>query len=376
MLPLACWLLGTSRSPGVHASEENRFSTAIRRYDGSGSSVTTVTRSTSSPRTRSRRRSTIGLLMLMSPPPPLPGPMSKTSRSTVGISSGTMIASAVTTPPIAPALARTAPVRTPNASASPPPVSRSSERPQRETCSSSWMNSIIKKPPAVSANTHHAGPDPSVLSGTLKMVRSGRPASGTRRRVQASTSTSSMQARPPTMRIGSTPGTSSGTGGANLLALSRASRNSVSRRPHAEPTGSGDPVMTRQDTTPVATTWAATTTPLGARHQRARTPVRTMTAPSSRSGPRKRPEASVKPRQDRRATHVVPTPAAESVASETRLARERGRATLSSPRSGLLPVRERRRVPVSRGPSRGPAPPRRSPDGRADPAGRPASPAR
>ncbi len=222
-MPVACWLLGTSRSPGLHASSENRLSTAIRRYDGSGSSVTMVNMSLSSPRMRSRRRSTTGLSMRMSPLPPEPGPMSKTSRSSVGIRTGITIAIAVTTPPIAPALARTAPVRTPKDSASPPPDSRSRERPHRETCSSSWTKSMVRKPAAVSAKTIHDGPEPRVLSGTLKMVSSGRPASGIRRSVQARKSTSSIRARPPAMRIGSTPGTWSGTGGANLLAVSKAS---------------------------------------------------------------------------------------------------------------------------------------------------------
>ena len=99
----------------------------------------------------------------------------------------------------------------------------------------------------------------------MKTVSSGSPASGTRRSVHARKSTSSMQPSPPTIRTGSTPGASSGTGGAYWLALSTASPNVATSSVHAVPTGSGDPVRSHDVTTPVDTTWASTTTAAGAR---------------------------------------------------------------------------------------------------------------
>ena len=84
----------------------------------------------------------------------------------MGISSGRNTASAVATPPIVPAVARIAPVLTPNADGS-DAASLPSGRPHRATCSLSCRNSINRNPPAVAAKIHQETPPSRMLTGTL-----------------------------------------------------------------------------------------------------------------------------------------------------------------------------------------------------------------
>ena len=79
---------------------------------------------------------------------------------------GRITASAVDTPPMVPAVARTAPVRTEKPAGS-EASSLPSGRPQRISCSFTWRKSISRKPPAVRANTHQDTPPASMLTGTL-----------------------------------------------------------------------------------------------------------------------------------------------------------------------------------------------------------------
>ncbi|NYD41465.1 hypothetical protein BJZ21_001548 [Nocardioides panaciterrulae] len=85
----------------------------------------------------------------------------------MGISTGTTSASAVATEPMVPALVRTAPVLTPKPLGSAWAGSCPSGRPQRDTCSLSWRNSIARNPAAVSAKTHQETLPPTRLTGTL-----------------------------------------------------------------------------------------------------------------------------------------------------------------------------------------------------------------
>ena len=157
--------------------------------------------------------------------------------------------------------------------------------PARDLLGSRAGTACGRNPPAVSAKTHQVRAPPSRLTGTLKIVSSGRPASGTRRRVQASRSTSSRQARPAAMKIGCTPGTLvRHRRGVRRAPWSRRAEKASSRRPQARPTGSGEPHSRVLATTPEMSTCAATSAGAGTRHQRARAPTPATTAPSSSSG--------------------------------------------------------------------------------------------
>ena len=101
---LAVWSLMILRSPVLHSTPLNWVSTAIRRYDGSGSSVVMSSSGTFLPRWRSRFMSVIGLTTLTPSPPLPPGPnRPRPSRCRVGMKTGRMTASTTATPPTAPA---------------------------------------------------------------------------------------------------------------------------------------------------------------------------------------------------------------------------------------------------------------------------------
>ena len=105
---------------------------------------------------------------------------------------------------------RTAPVRTPNPVGS--ASSSSTSRPHRVTCSSWAMNSMARKPAETSTKVHHEAPSPVTETGTEYAVSRTRPASGTRRRVQARKSVASRVSAPPTSSSACTGGTLGGTG--------------------------------------------------------------------------------------------------------------------------------------------------------------------
>ncbi len=164
--PWARWSSGMSRSPVLHSLSVNRLRTAIRRYSGLGSSVSTRSSGWSSPRSRSRRRSVIGLSTVMSPPVPLPGPKPSTSRDRVGTNCGTSTASTRAAPPSEAAEVRTTGDVTETVvpglrPASPMP------RPHRLVCSRCCRKSSSMNPLAVSAKLHHGTPPPSMLTGML-----------------------------------------------------------------------------------------------------------------------------------------------------------------------------------------------------------------
>ena len=234
MSPSGGWLAGTSRSPALHSSSLNRLSTAIRRYDGSGSSVVHVDQRTSSPRLQVAPQVDHRVADRDVVAAPVPRPKSNSVHgSNVGIRTGRQIASAVATPPMAPALARDAPVPTAEAglrsavagsSPSVGPSGRPARTPSRKSIDRNPSGGEREEQPG---RARRRSCSPGRCRSSAAAARpAGRGAACRRGRRRAAGRRGRRRSA-----AGGRGGSVAGTGGANRLRALTASLNAVSAGP-------------------------------------------------------------------------------------------------------------------------------------------------